>query len=117
MISLIAHLCGCLTLHVCTFWELIFVFFVDWLQPKLALQMKADLDNVADILPNGDDFRWHLKVTLCYCFAYISIFIVCRRVCCSVMSLYLDCIFCPAFDMTDCFYFLFIYCCEDPIVV
>lgn len=29
---------------------------------KIALQIKANLENVTELAPDGEDFRWYLKV-------------------------------------------------------
>ena len=33
---------------------------------KIALQFKAQLDNITDLRPVGEDFRWYLKVRLLF---------------------------------------------------
>ena len=33
---------------------------------KISLQFKANLENVTNLLPDGDDFRWYLKVGECH---------------------------------------------------
>lgn len=34
---------------------------------KIALQLKATLDNIAELKPSGPEFRWYLKFTCCNC--------------------------------------------------
>ena len=31
---------------------------------KIALQFKADLENLTDLIATGDDFRWYIKVSV-----------------------------------------------------
>jgi len=31
------------------------------------LQLKANLENLTKLKPDGEDFRWYLKVRLCLC--------------------------------------------------
>lgn len=34
---------------------------------KIALQMKATLENIGELKPSGAEFRWYLKFTCCNC--------------------------------------------------
>ncbi|XP_003692796.1 CXXC motif containing zinc binding protein [Apis florea] len=34
---------------------------------KIALQMKATLENIGELKPSGGEFRWYLKFTCCNC--------------------------------------------------
>ena len=33
---------------------------------RIALQFKADLENLTNVKPEGEDFRWYLKVNLSF---------------------------------------------------
>lgn len=41
-----------------------FLFFNFSNLQKIALQIKANLENVTNLLPEGEDFRWYLKVCI-----------------------------------------------------
>lgn len=41
---------------------------------KLALQVKANLENVTNLASSGEDFRWYMKVSWCRFYGVVTLF-------------------------------------------